>query len=75
MPKMKISESTTIPLSVLGTLGVAGVGIVMWLTTIFVQGNANANEIKELKAEIKIIYEINARVIRIEDKLEQMHKK
>jgi hypothetical protein len=67
----KITEGTLVPLGVLGSIAVVSVGTIMWLTTIFVQGNANANEIKELKSEMKVLHEIRERVIRIEEKLQK----
>lgn len=68
---MKLSESTLVPIGLLGTVTVSLIGGVMWLTTIFVQGNANAKEIEGLKGEFKVLHEIRERVIRIEEKMER----
>ena len=69
----KISEKTLIPLSLLSAI----VGGVIWLTTIFDQGRANAQVISEIKDGIEELNEkiyiqlqsINTRLSRIEGKL------
>lgn len=69
----KITEGTLVPLSVIGSIAVVSVGTIMWLTTIFIQGNATAAEVKDLKQRVElkaeVLYEIDKRLARIEDKL------
>lgn len=72
---MKLTESTFIPLSLAWAAVASVIGSVMWLTTIFVQGNANAKEIEGLKSEMKVLHEIRERVIRIEEKVERVRGK
>ncbi len=64
----KITEATLIPLGLLGTL----IGGAIWLSVIFYQGQANANDIDQLKQyQLEVIHKLS----RIETKLESIENK
>lgn len=68
-----LSKETLVPIS----LVISGIGFVVWLTTMFMQGNANAHDIREIKAKsaqnndkvFDELKEINRRLSNIEGKL------
>lgn len=70
---MKIDEQTTIPLFAVLTSSVVLVGVVAWLTTIFVMAaDAQAmNHIQEQKLDSQktLLIDIRERLVRIEEKL------
>ncbi len=72
-----IDEKTNIPLFPVLSATTVLVGLVFWITSIFFQGVANSRDIDEMKTdgkeEIKILKEINDRVIRIEEQIKKEH--
>lgn len=70
-----IDEKTKFPLSLIIAIGSGAVGICIFITTMFVQGVANSKDIEALKAdqkeEMKVLNEIKASIIRIEEKIKK----
>jgi len=64
-----ITENTLIPLSAIALV----FGAAMWLTTIFRQGEANANEIKEIKeSKSHDLEKIETKIDKINDKVDRL---
>lgn len=72
---MRITENTDVPLGLVFSISGALVGAVMWLTTIYAQGNTSSDKIKSLEVQqasnAVVLQELRVRLIRIEDKLDQ----
>lgn len=72
MKSITIDEKTNIPLYTAIIAGASLIGAVFWVTSIFIQVNANSAEIKNIKLdqkeELKILIEIRERIIKLENK-------
>ncbi len=70
-----INEQTKIPLSLTRVIIVAACGGAFWLTSMFFEVKANSKEIESLKIdqkeEVRILQDIHARVIRIEEQIKK----
>jgi len=51
----KITEKTWLPISLVSAIGGAGIGAIIWLTTMYNQGVANAAAIGAIEAKHEVL--------------------
>lgn len=75
MTTVTIDEKTKIPLFTALTASASLVGLVFWITSIFFELKANSKDIDQMKfdgkEQIKLLNQINDRVIRIEENIKR----
>lgn len=71
---MNLNDKTTIPLwTVIVSVPIAA-GMIAWFVTVANLTNANANDIKDMKSEQRLLYEIREDVAVIRERVNALYK-